>query len=70
MRLVQFFEDGTQRVGVEIQNGGDIMDISAGDPSIPSDMKSFLEGGQEMMLKAKRFALHFCYRSHNLFSIF
>ena len=70
MRLVQFFEDGRQRVGVEIQNGGDIMDISAGDPSIPSDMKSFLEGGEEMMLKAKRFALHFCYRSHHLFSIF
>ena len=70
MRLVQFFEDGRQRVGVEIQNGGDIMDISAGDPSIPSDMKSFLEGGEGMMLKAKRCALHFCYRSHHLFSIF
>lgn len=58
MRLVQFFEDGRQRVGVEIQNGGDIMDVSAGDPSIPSDMKSFLEGGEEMMLKAKSVVDH------------
>ena len=70
MRLVQFFEGGRQRLGVEIQDGGDVMDISVGDPSIPSDMKSFLEGGEGMMLKAKRCVLHFCYGSHRLFSIF
>ena len=54
MRLVQFVEAGRQRVGVEIKDGGDVVDVSAGDPSIPSDMRSFLEGGEDMMKKARR----------------
>lgn len=55
MRLVQFVEGGRQRVGVETQDGEDVVDISAGEPSIPSDMRSFLEGGEEMMKKAQRY---------------
>ena len=58
MRLVQFIEAGRQRVGVEIQDGGDVVDISAGEPSIPGDMKSFLEGGEEMIKKAQRYVSH------------
>ena len=54
MRLVQFVEAGRQRVGVETKDGGDVVDISAGEASIPSDMKSFLAGGEEMMKKAQR----------------
>lgn len=54
MRLVQFVEAGRQRVGVETKDGGDVVDVSAGESSIPSDMKSFLEGGEEMMKKAQR----------------
>lgn len=55
MRLVQFVESGRQRVGVETQDGGDVVDVSAGEPSIPSDMKSFLAGGEDMMSKAQRY---------------
>lgn len=55
MRLVQFVESGRQRVGVETQDGGDVVDISAGEPSIPNDMKSFLAGGEDMMSKAQRY---------------
>lgn len=55
MRLVQFVESGKQRVGVEIKDGGDVVDVSAGEPSIPSDMKSFLAGGEDMMGKAQRY---------------
>ena len=63
MRLVQFVEAGRQRVGVEIKDGGDVVDVSAGDPSIPSDMKSFLEGGEDMMKKARRCGIS-CEISH------
>ena len=54
MRLIQFVEGGTRRVGVETKDGGDVVDVSAGEPSIPSDMRSFLEGGGEMLKKAQR----------------
>lgn len=53
MRLIQFVEGGKQRVGVETKDGGDVVDLCAGDLSIPTDMKSFLEGGEEMMNKAQ-----------------
>ncbi|XP_067036936.1 oxaloacetate tautomerase fahd2, mitochondrial-like isoform X2 [Acropora muricata] len=54
MRLIQFVEGGKQRVGVETKDGGEVVDLCAGDLSIPTDMKSFLEGGEEMMNKAQR----------------
>lgn len=54
MRLVQFVEAGRQRVGVETKDGGDVVDVCAGESSIPSDMKSFLAGGEEMTKKAQR----------------
>ena len=47
LRLVQFCEtgggEGKRRVGVEQANGGSIVDVTAIDPSIPSDMKSFIQ---------------------------
>lgn len=54
MRFVQFERGGDRRVGVEIRDGGDIVDLCAGDSSIPSDMRSFIEGGQKTLLAAKR----------------
>ena len=58
MRFVQFREKtgaGAQvRVGVEVSNGGDVVDLSAGDQSIPSDMRRFLEGGDALVDAAKR----------------
>lgn len=53
MRFVQFERSGDRRVGVEIRDGGDIVDLCAGDSSIPSDMRSFIEGGQKTLLAAK-----------------
>ncbi|XP_068746129.1 oxaloacetate tautomerase fahd2, mitochondrial-like [Montipora capricornis] len=53
MRLIQFVEGGKQRVGVETSDGGDVVDVCAGDNSIPTDMRSFLEGGEEMINKAQ-----------------
>lgn len=53
MRFVQFERGGERRVGVEIRDGGDIVDLCAGDSSIPSDMRSFIEGGQKTLLAAK-----------------
>ena len=46
LRLVQFCEvgGGRRRVGVEQRNGGSVVDITAVNPSIPTDMKSFLCG--------------------------
>lgn len=54
MRFVQFERGGDRHVGVEIRDGGDIVDLCAGDSSIPSDMRSFIEGGQKTLLAAKR----------------
>ncbi|XP_072027900.1 oxaloacetate tautomerase fahd2, mitochondrial-like [Amphiura filiformis] len=54
MRLVQFEEGGSVRVGVELSNGGDVVDISAADKSIPTDMRSFLEGGESAIEAAKK----------------
>ncbi|XP_048585234.1 fumarylacetoacetate hydrolase domain-containing protein 2 [Nematostella vectensis] len=54
MRLVQFEEGGRLRVGVELSDGGDVVDISTVDNSIPTDMRSFLEEGGEALEKARR----------------
>ena len=43
LRLVQFEESGRRRVGVQRENGGSVVDITAVNPSIPTDMKSFIE---------------------------
>lgn len=47
LRLLQFCESGGgggggQRVGVEVE-GGRVVDVTAVDPSIPRDMKMFLQ---------------------------
>ena len=55
MRILQFVEGGKQRVGVELKQDGDIVDISAFDPSIPSNMRSFLEDKDRCIEIAKRY---------------
>ena len=46
LRLLQFCENGagpsSRRVGVEVDNGK-VVDVTAVDPSIPRDMRSFLQ---------------------------
>ena len=54
MRLVQFTDGKHSRVGVELGNGGDVVDLSAANPIIPTDMRKFLDGGQTMLQAAKQ----------------
>ena len=54
MRLVQFFEGNSRRVGVEISDGGPVVDVCAVDSSIPRDMRTFLEGGAQTLKAAER----------------
>ena len=51
MRFVTFREGGRDRVGARV--GDSIVDLSAGDGSIPSDMRSFLEAGDAARSKAE-----------------
>ena len=57
MRFLQFSDEKSTRIGVEIVEDGDIVDISEVDSSIPSDMKSFIEGGEDMLAAAKKYSI-------------
>lgn len=54
MRFVQFTNNGAKSLGVELKDGGDIVDLVACDLSIPANMRDFIEGGAPNLLKAKR----------------
>uniref|UniRef100_A0A670IPJ7 Fumarylacetoacetate hydrolase domain containing 2A n=1 Tax=Podarcis muralis TaxID=64176 RepID=A0A670IPJ7_PODMU len=57
MRLVQFHpkESAAEpRIGLEEKDGGDVVDLNAFDPSLPSNMRAFLEGGDAALAVAKR----------------
>lgn len=56
MRLVQYKlkHGGCQQLGAQLSIGGDIIDISALDSTIPNSMVQFLEGGTGTYDKAKR----------------
>ena len=45
IRLVQFqlSKDESPRVGVELEDGGNVVDVTNIDEAIPKDMRSFLE---------------------------
>ena len=57
LRLVQIQTKagGEIKVGVQLQDNGSVVDITSLDASIPLDMKSFLEGGEENMQAAVRY---------------
>ena len=57
LRLVQFCEcvGGRQRVGVELGNGGRVVDVTRVDPSIPTDMKTFLEQWETSIAYAAKY---------------
>ncbi|KAJ8316965.1 hypothetical protein KUTeg_004869 [Tegillarca granosa] len=59
MRFVQFEEGGKRRLGVEKEANGDIVDLSKADPTLPTDMRGFLDGGQRMLLAAKRIPIQY-----------
>ncbi|XP_078032944.1 oxaloacetate tautomerase FAHD2A, mitochondrial isoform X2 [Augochlora pura] len=56
MRFVQFVgkNGGPQHLGVQLKQGGDIIAVSAVDSRIPNTLKKFLEGGDDLLKKAKR----------------
>ncbi|XP_046743579.1 fumarylacetoacetate hydrolase domain-containing protein 2A isoform X2 [Diprion similis] len=56
MRFVQFVNKngGPQHLGVQLQPGGDITDISAVDSRIPNNLRKFLEGGDDLLKNVKR----------------
>ena len=59
-RFVQFVNKngGPQHLGVQLKAGGDIIDVSAVNSRIPNNLKKFLEGGEELLKKAKRYKIH------------
>lgn len=54
MRLVRFSHNGSTRIGAELSQNGDILDISAVDGSIPNETRSFLDAGESALLAASR----------------
>jgi hypothetical protein len=68
MRLVQFCHNNSTRIGVEVSQNGDIVDISAVDASIASDTRSFLEAGDSALLAARRFVIALYSCKNNRFS--
>lgn len=52
MRFITFEHLGKRRVGVLLEN--EVVDLSAGDSSIPETMRNFLEGGETTLAAARR----------------
>ena len=59
LRLVQFCERGgvSGRVGVELGSGGSVVDVTRVDPSIPTDMRSFLQQWESSTAAALRWVM-------------
>lgn len=55
MRFVQFEWKNRRSVGVELKDGGDIVDLTDSDPSVPHDLVNLIKGGQPMLVAAKRY---------------
>lgn len=54
MRFVQFESGGRRSLGVEVSDGGDIIDVPKFDSSVPSNMREFIAGGQGNLDKASK----------------
>lgn len=67
MRLVRFSHNGSTRIGAEVSQNGDIVDISVVDVSIPNDVRSFIEAGESALLAARRLVHHCCVCLINFF---
>ncbi len=57
LRIVQFCErgGGCRRVGVELVNGGSVVDVCAVDSTIPRDMRTFLQQWENSAPAAARY---------------
>ncbi|KAJ7305263.1 hypothetical protein JRQ81_011178 [Phrynocephalus forsythii] len=59
MRLVQFHPKGSApepRIGLEEEAGGRVMDLNTFDPTLPRNMRAFLEAGEAAFAVAQRYA--------------
>ena len=54
MRFVQFIKDGMQFIGLELKQGGDLLNLNQADAKIPSDLRTFIEGGDNLWKAAGR----------------
>lgn len=54
MRFVQFEESGKSRVGVEVEAGGDFVDLCGSDQTIPDTTLKLIEGGTDLLQKAQK----------------
>lgn len=54
MRFVQFEWSGRKGVGVEVEDGGDVVDVTEADPSVPHNMRDFIDGGHRNLLAAQK----------------
>lgn len=54
MRFVQFLRGVRQCVGLELSPEGDFINLNDADAKIPSDMRGFIEGENQMRLAAQR----------------
>lgn len=53
MRLVQFLHSGRQCLGLEVCIGGDLVNLNKADANLPSDLKTFIELGEDARNKAQ-----------------
>ena len=57
LRLVQLAAGGSpQRVGVQLGDGGSVVDVCAAEPSLPRDMRSFLQSWDTNLPLAAKWA--------------
>ena len=54
MRFVQFTRDGDQKLGLEIGDGKYLVDLNAWNSEIPTNLRSFVEGGDENLKIVRR----------------
>ncbi|XP_041477135.1 fumarylacetoacetate hydrolase domain-containing protein 2-like [Lytechinus variegatus] len=54
MRFVQFEESGKCRVGVEVEAGGDFVDLCGSDQTIPDTTLKLIEGGPSLIQQAQK----------------
>ncbi|XP_053407091.1 fumarylacetoacetate hydrolase domain-containing protein 2-like [Mercenaria mercenaria] len=53
MRLVQYLQNGKQCLGLELTEGGDIVNLNQADAKIPCDMRTFIECGEDIWKRAQ-----------------
>ena len=60
-RLVQFETPGSAcRVGVQLGDGGRVVDVCAAQPSLPRDMRSFIQNWDTNLPLAAKYVLTSC----------